>query len=86
MLCDDANVRVLFAISLHCVDCRVVCNSMPQYAQYAHKYAHIFKGMQYTKVCISMSKYTKVCKVCSVASMENMLRHSDQCIYFHYGC
>ena len=25
MLCDDANVRVLFAISLHCVDCRVVC-------------------------------------------------------------
>ena len=28
MLCDDANVRVLFAISLHCVDCRVVCNAV----------------------------------------------------------
>ena len=25
MLCDDAYVHVLFAISLHCVDCRVVC-------------------------------------------------------------
>ena len=67
MLCDDANVRVLFAVSLHCVDCRVVCKCC------FFNNTNIWFSEDGNRLCIKASTYLLTCNLCRSASLRSQI-------------